>query len=95
MFDSETDEEGVEQTDYVAYSLRRCPATNAAGCSELSLQQIISRGGWTLDAVSTVSEYIAGSGASDQRVGRVLVGWPYADKWGNPLVFCNTTEGEA
>ena len=66
-----------DEYDYTltGYGIRRGGATAAAQNEYLTIYQIIQRGGWTIDAVSSVFEYIAGTSFSDQKVGRVLAGW--------------------
>jgi hypothetical protein len=45
-------------------------------------QWLVARGGWTLDGLQTVFNYIAGTAKSDARVGRALSGWKHTDSGG-------------
>jgi len=66
-----------EEVDYnlTGYSLQRGGASTAAQNEHLSIYQIIQRGGWTINAVSTIFEYICETTYSDHKVGKVLAGW--------------------
>ena len=64
-----------EEVVLTGYSIRRGGATAAAQNEHVSVHQVIQRGEWTIDAVSTIFEYIAGTSHADQKVAKVLAGW--------------------
>jgi hypothetical protein len=78
-----------EEVDYTltGYSLRRGGASTAAQNEHLAIYQIIQRGGWTIDAVSTIFEYICGTTYSDHKVAKVLAGWDNPSCGGFPPNF--------
>ena len=80
------DGEEVEAS-LTGYSLRRGGASTAAQNEHLTIHQIIQRGGWTIDAVSTIFEYICGTTYSDHKVGKVLAGWDNPTCGGFPPSF--------
>jgi hypothetical protein len=69
------------------YSLRRGGASTAAQNEHLTIHQIIQRGGWTIDAVSTIFEYICGTTYSDHKVAKVLADWDNPSCGGLPPNF--------
>lgn len=65
-------------------STRSGSATFANEHSEMQTQWIIPRGGWrggwTLEGVQTIFNYVSGTSLTDARVGRALSGWESVSK---------------
>jgi hypothetical protein len=49
---------------------------------DIMIHWLVHRGGWTLSAMQTIFNYIAGTSKTDSRVGRVLSGWRHASQGG-------------
>ena len=67
-----------------SHSSRRGPAGYAAQNRDCHLHEISRRGLWAVEAYATVLEYICGTSYGDQKIGRVLSGWPDANEGGVP-----------
>jgi len=76
-----------EEAVLSGYSICRGGATTAAQNEHVSIHQVIQQGGWTIAAVSTIFEYIAGTSHSDQKVAKVLAGWENPSSGGRPPSF--------
>ena len=82
--------EEYENVSLTGYSLQRGGASTAAQNEHLTIHQIIQRGGWSIDAVSTIFEYICGTTYSDHKVAKVLAGWENPSCGGFPRVCRHT-----
>jgi hypothetical protein len=68
--------------EYTSYSLRRGPTSYAASHGGVTVHDIIIRGGWAMDSISTAFKYIVASETGDQRVALIVMGWKDADNGG-------------
>ena len=64
--------------ELTSHSGRSGPASFANEHKDMQTQWLIQRGGWTVDGLLTVFNYIAGTANIDSRVGRVLSAWESA-----------------
>ncbi len=69
-------------------STRSGSATFANEHSEMQTQWIIPRGGWTLEGVQTIFNYVSGTSLTDARVGRALSGWESVSKGIRSVCYC-------
>lgn len=60
-------------------SSRSGASTHADQHSQMQTQWLIPRGGWTLDGIQTIFNYVSGTQKTDSRVGRALAGWSSVD----------------
>lgn len=58
------------------HSLRRDEAQHANDNADLSLQWIIDCGAWNMTATNTAFAYVFNTTSKDQKVSRMLSGWP-------------------
>jgi len=63
-----------------SHSGRSGPATYANEHPDIQTQWIIPRGGWTLDGLQTIFNYLCGTTKTDSKVGRALSGWRSANE---------------
>jgi hypothetical protein len=88
-FSSEDGEDWVLSDSLTSQSSRSGSATFANEHREMQTQWILPRGGWTLDGVQTIFNYVSGTGKTDARVGRALSGWPSIQDGGvSPTIEC-------
>jgi integrase len=67
----------------LSHSTRSGSASHANAHSDVQTSWVVLRGGWTLDGLQTVFNYLCGSAKTDSKVGRALSGWPSAHRGGN------------
>jgi len=73
----------------LSHSMRSGPATFANEHADIQTSWIVLRGGWTLEGLQTIFNYLCGTGKTDSRVARALSGWPSALRGGNcPSIEC-------
>lgn len=73
----------------LSHSMRSGGASFANEHSDIQTSWIVLRGGWTLEGLQTVFNYLCGSVKTDSRVARALSGWPNALRGGNaPSIEC-------
>lgn len=78
--DDDDNDDWVMTDGLTSQSSRSGAATYANEHGEMQTQWIIPRGGWTLDGVQTIFNYVSGTSKTDAKVGRALSGWPSTDK---------------
>lgn len=77
----------------LSHSTRSGSATHANSHSGVQTSWVVLRGGWTVDSLQTIFNYLCGSTKTDSKVGRALSGWPSADHGGNcPSEDCIPSE---
>lgn len=73
----------------LSHSTRSGGATFANEHADIQTSWIVLRGGWTLEGMQTIFNYLCGTMKTDASVGRVLSGWASAGSGGNcPSIEC-------
>lgn len=82
--ENKSDEEDTDswtlRDNLSSQSARSGSATFANEHPQMQTQWLVQRGGWTLDGIQTIFNYISGTGKTDSRVARALSGWESTDK---------------
>ena len=77
-----------------SHSFRRGGATAANEHHHINTNEIVQRGGWTLDGLNTVFSYLEVSDKLDHKMGRVLSDWENAFEGGKCPSLLSIPEGE-